>query len=118
MTEQNENLQEESNDVSITPSAVGNTEDSAADKTAEDTHPADPRDEIINQQNATIDTLLKRTEELTGQINKLISMGVQITDGAPTPEQANDLNNIPEDYVPLKDLGAEIGKHDRHKPTA
>lgn len=128
MTEQNENLQNENTitvsnlqsdnfGVSITPSADGNTEDGAAGNTAEDTHPADPRDEIINQQNATIDTLLKRTEELTGQINKLISMGVQITDGEPSPEQANDLNNIPEDYVPLKDLGAEIGKHDRHKPT-
>lgn len=118
MSEEKENLQEETNDASIMASATGNTEDSAADKTAEDTHPADPRDEIINQQNATIDTLLKRTEELTGQINKLISMGVQITDGEPTPEQSNDLNNVPEDYVPLRDLGADIGKHDRYKPTA
>ena len=114
MTENNENLQEETNDASITASAAGNTEDSAAAKAAEDTHPADPRDEIINQQNATIDTLLKRTEELTGQINKLISMGVQITD-EPIPEETQSINNtIPEDYVPLKDLGAEIGKHDRY----
>lgn len=113
MTENNENLQEETNDASITASAEGNTVDSAAAQAAEDTHPADPRDEIINQQNATIDTLLKRTEELTGQINKLISMGVQITD-EPAPAQVEELNNIPEDYVPLKDLGAEIGKHDRY----
>lgn len=115
MTENNENLQEETIDASITASAEGNTVDSAAVKqAAEDTHPADPRDEIINQQNATIDTLLKRTEELTGQINKLISMGVQITD-EPTPEETQSINNaIPEDYVPLKDLGAEIGKHDRY----
>lgn len=114
MTEQTENLQEETNDASITASAEGNTVDGAAAQAAEDTHPADPRDEIINQQNATIDTLLKRTEELTGQINKLISMGVQITD-APTPEETQSINNtIPEDYVPLKDLGAEIGKHDRY----
>lgn len=114
MTENNENLQENENDASITASAMGNTEDSAAVQAAEDTHPADPRDEIINQQNATIDTLLKRTEELTGQINKLISMGVQITDDV-TPEETQSINNtIPEDYVPLKDLGAEIGKHDRY----
>lgn len=125
MTENNENLQEESIITvsnlssenfggSITASAAGNTEDSAAAQAAEDTHPADPRDEIINQQNATIDTLLKRTEELTGQINKLISMGVQITD-EPTPEETQSISNtIPEDYVPLKDLGAEIGKHDRY----
>lgn len=114
MTKQTENLQEETIDASITASAEGNTEDSAAAQAAEDTHPADPRDEIINQQNATIDTLLKRTEELTGQINKLISMGVQITD-EPTPEETQSINNtIPEDYVSLKDLGAEIGKHDRY----
>lgn len=113
MTKNNENLQEETIDASITASAEGNTADSAAAQAAEDTHPADPRDEIINQQNATIDTLLKRTEELTGQINKLISMGVQITD-EPAPAQAEELNNMPEDYVPLKDLGAEIGKHDRY----
>lgn len=123
MTEKNSNiipqvpsddLQQNNNDASITVSAEGNTVDSAAAQAAEDTHPADPRDEIINQQNATIDTLLKRTEELTGQINKLISMGVQITD-EPTPEETQSINNtIPEDYVSLKDLGAEIGKHDRY----
>ena len=113
MTEQTENLQEQENDASITSSAEGNTE-SAAVETAEDTHSMDPRDEIINQQNVTIDTLLKRTEELTGQINKLISMGVQITD-EPSPEETQSINNtISEDYVSLKDLGAEIGKHDRY----
>lgn len=113
MDEQTENLQEQTNDASITASAEGNTEDGAAAQAAEDTHPADPRDEIINQQNATIDTLLKRTEELTGQINKLISMGVQITDETPRETQSTN-STIPEDYVPLRDLGAEIGKHDRY----
>ena len=109
-----EDLQEIENDASITASAEDNTVDGAAAQAAEDTHMADPRDEIINQQNATIDTLLKRTEELTGQINKLISMGVQITD-EPTPEETQSINNaITEDYVSLKDLGAEIGKHDRY----
>ena len=114
MSEKDENLQEIENDASITASATGNTDDGAAvEGAAEDTRIGDPRDEIINQQNATIDTLLKRTEELTGQINKLISMGVQITD-EPAPAQIEELNNIPEDYVPLRDLGAEIGKHDRY----
>ena len=109
-----ENLQENENDASITASAGGITEDGAAvEGTAEDTHLGDPRDEIINQQNSTIDALMKRTEELTGQINKLLSMGVQITD-EPASEQVEELNNIPEDYVPLRDLGAEIGKHDRY----
>lgn len=113
MTEQIKNLQEETNDVSITASAEGNTVVGAAAQAAEDTHPADPRDEIINQQNTTIDALMKRTEELTGQINKLLSMGVQVTDDAPA-EQTEDINNMPDDYIPLRDLGAEIGKHDRY----
>ena len=109
MTEQIENLQEETIDASITASAEGNTE-SAAVETAEDTQSADPRDAIIEQQNSTIDTLLKRTEELTGQINKLLSMGVQITDGQPTQEQTQQINNMPEDYVTLEQLGAEFGR--------
>lgn len=113
MSEEKENLQEMNDGASITASATGNTEDSAAAQAAEDTHLGDPRDEIINQQNSTIDALMKRTEELTGQINKLLAMGVQITD-EPAPEQTEELNNMPEDYVPLRDLGAEIGKHDRY----
>ena len=109
-----DNLQEEQTDASITASAEGNTDDGAAAQAAEDTHTADPRDEIINQQNSTIDALMKRTEELTGQINKLLSMGVQVTDDAPA-EPTEDINNmLPDDYVPLRDLGAEIGKHDRY----
>lgn len=111
MTEQNETtLQVPDEDVSITASAEGNTVDGAAAQAAEDTHPEDPRDAIIEQQNSTIDTLLKRTEELTGQINKLLSMGVQITDGQTTQEQTQQINNMPEDYVTLEQLGAEFGK--------
>lgn len=117
MTEEKETLQEETNDASITASATGNTDDGAAVDTAEDTHTANPENEIIKQQQSTIDALMQRTEELTKQINRLISSGAQITDDV--PEQTQDINNIlPEDYVPLKDLGAEIGKHDRYKPTA
>ena len=120
MTEQ-ENLQEIENNASITASAAGNTDDGAAVKdTAEDTHTENPEIEIIKQQQSTIDALMQRTEELTKQINRLISSGAQITDdGAKAPEQTQDIDNIlPDDYVPLKDLGAEIGKHDRYKPTA
>ena len=115
MSDNNENLQENNEDASITASADGNTVDGAAAQAAEDTHTADPRDEIINQQNSTIEALMKRTEELTGQINKLLTMGVQINDGQQvTTEQTKQLNNsLADDYVPLKDLGAEIGKHSR-----
>ena len=117
MSEEKENLQEETNDASITASAMGNTDDGAAvEGTAEDTHNGNPENEIIKQQQSTIDALMQRTEELTKQINRLISSGVQITDNDVSQEHAGELNNIiPDDYVPLRDLGAEIGKHDRYK---
>ena len=110
MTENNENLQELNNDVSITDEAPSVTVDSAEGKTSEDT-PTDPRQEIINQQKSTIDALMQRTEELTKQINTLLAMGVQINDGKVASEQTEQLNNnIPDDYVTLEQLGAEFGK--------
>lgn len=110
MTEQTDNLQELNNDASITDEAPSNTVDSAADNTAEDT-PTDAKQEIINQQKSTIDALMQRTDELTKQINTLLAMGVQISDGKATPEQTEEINNhIPDDYVTLEQLGAEFGK--------
>lgn len=113
MTENNENLQEMADDVSITASAEGNTEASAAGNAAEDTPQAvDPNEEIIKQQSKTIDALIERTEQLTDQINQLIRSGAQINDGKAEPETQtpNEMDN----YVSLADLGAEIGKHDRY----
>ena len=111
MSDNNENLQENNEDASITASAEGNTEVGAAGTPAEDTQSEKPYEQIIEQQKSTIDALLKRTDELTGQINKLLSMGVQITDGKPAPEQTQQLNNlIPDDYVTLEQLGAEFGR--------
>lgn len=110
MNDNDENLQENNEDASITASAEGNTEDGAAGTPAEDTQSGKPYEQIIEQQKSTIDALLKRTDELTGQINKLLSMGVQITDGKPAPEQTQQINNMPEDYVTLEQLGAEFGK--------
>lgn len=110
MTEQKENLQDLNNDVSITDEAPSITVDSAEGKTSEDT-PTDAKQEIIDQQKSTIDALMQRTEELTKQINTLLAMGVQISDGKLTPEQTEELNNnIPDDYVTLEQLGAEFGK--------
>lgn len=108
MTEQNENLQEQINDVSITDEAPSNTVDSAAGNTAEDT-PTDAKQEIINQQKSTIDALMQRTDELTKQINTLLAMGVQISDGNNTVENKPD-DIYSDDYVSLSDLGASIGK--------
>ena len=110
MTEQIENLQEETNDASITDNVTGNTVESAGATIPEDT-PTDPRDQIINQQQSTIDALMQRTDELTRQINTLIQMGVQINDGKQA-QPAQELNNPKDadDYVTLAQLGAEFGK--------
>lgn len=108
MTENNENLQEQTNDVSITDEAPSNTVDSAAGNTAEDT-PTDAKQEIINQQKSTIDALMQRTDELTKQINTLLAMGVQISDDNNTIQSKPD-DIYSNDYVSLSDLGASIGK--------
>ena len=110
MTEQIENLQEETNDASITDNTPSVTVESAGATIPEDT-PTDPRDQIINQQQSTIDALMQRTDELTRQINTLIQMGVQITDGKQV-QPAQELNNPKDadDYVTLAQLGAEFGK--------
>lgn len=79
----------------------------AGDKTPEDTISDDPRDKIIKQQNSTIDALMKRTDQLTAQINKLLEMGVQITDNK-QPEPVS-LNELPDDYVSLNELGKQFG---------
>lgn len=111
MTEQTDNLQELNNDASITDEASSNTVDSAADKTAEDT-PTDTQQEIINQQKSTIDALLQRTEDLTKQINTLLAMGVQISDGNNNVQNKSKPDDIySDDYVSLSDLGASIGKN-------
>ena len=109
MTENNDNLQELNNDVSITDEAPSNTVDSAAGNTAEDT-PTDTQQEIINQQKSTIDALLQRTEELTKQINTLLAMGVQINDGNNVKNESKADNIYSDDFVSLSDLGASIGK--------
>ena len=109
MNENNENLQEQNDDVSITDEAQSNTVESAAQTSAEDTQ-TDARQEIINQQKSTIDALMQRTEELTRQINALLAMGVQINDGNNEQPKQEPKNEKPDDYVTLAELGREFGK--------
>lgn len=111
--EPSEDLQANANDASITASADGNTA-SAGASTPEDTQPENPYEVIIEQQNRTIDTLIAQAESLNAQIVRLLQSGVQITDGNAQADNGyvND-SALPEDYVPLKDLGAEIGKYDK-----
>ena len=74
----------------------------------------DAQVKIIEQQQSTIDALLARTEQLTKQLNMLVAQGVQITDETPKAQQNASDDIFASDYVPLSDLGREIGKHDRY----
>lgn len=108
-----EDLQANANDASITASADGNTA-SAGASAPEDTQPENPYEIIIEQQNRTIDTLIAQAESLNAQIVRLLQSGVQITDGNAQADNGYvDNSALQEEYVPLKDLGAEIGKYDK-----
>ena len=108
--ENNENLQNEQLDNTIVNTAIEAPVSGAGVSTPEDAPNA--YEAIIQQQQDTIDALLKRTEDLTGQITQLINMGVQINDGMQSQQtqQMQQDSDMPEDYVPLAQLGAEIGK--------
>ena len=114
MSEENANLQGNAEDTTIAamPDTVGESAESGSSGNAPDenaTHDSADR-RIIQQQQSTIDALLKRTEQLTQQLNQLvIASGVQITDsGAKAPEPMQAAND--DDYVSLSDLGKEFGK--------
>lgn len=101
------NLQEDNTDVTIIESTDN---DAAAVSTAEDTASnLDTSAEIINQQQSTIEALMKRTQVLTEQINTLLASGVQINDGN-INATANEPDTLQDDYVTLSELGAQFGK--------
>ena len=74
----------------------------------------DAQEQIIAQQQTTIETLLQRTQQLTEQLNAVVkASGVQFSDNGaqaasqqPQKQQGAD----DDDYVTLKDLGKEFGK--------
>lgn len=120
MTEQqqenNTNLQENNTPDTITLTAPDTTGGNVATISAGENAPEDTpnaQQQIINQQNETIAALLERTQSLTNQINELIRNGAAINDGNSTNAQQQQQAATPslaDDYIPLKDLGAEIGK--------
>lgn len=112
--ENNKELQNEPDNGTIIepePISVETPKDDGAGSSSPEETP-DAYKEIIRQQAQTIDALINRTNELTGQITQLINMGVQITDGKQTEPQTIEPALL-EDYVSLADLGTEIGKHGR-----
>ena len=116
----NTNLQED-NTPDIVPGVPqvenGTGNDGAGESTPEDTPNA--YETIIAQQQAQISALIAQTNSLSGQITELIRGGAVITDNKQGSVGAanvtpNGLQGFepPEDYVPLADLGAQIGKRD------
>ena len=73
---------------------------------------------VIDRQNGLIDTLMTQIESYQKQIETLVRNGAVIRDDQGKRENAalpGDFADNPtehEDYIPLSDLGKEIGKHD------
>lgn len=111
-TAQIDNLQDNSSADTIAQAAQepekGQIAQSAGESTPEDTQ--DATKAVIDQQNATIAVLLERTQSLTDQINELIRNGAVINDSNTDPQPQQQQTSLTENYVPLKDLGAEFGK--------
>ena len=74
----------------------------------------DAQGRIIEQQQSTIEALLARTEQLTKQLNMLVAQGVQITDETPKAMHESSDDTIAGEYIPLSELGSDIGKHDKY----
>lgn len=103
----NTNLQEDNTDDNMGAGGNGNAGEGAGNENPEDT-----LRKVIDGQKATIDTLMEQVESLNGQIAKLVrSQGAKVDD-SDNPDKKDEPSSIPENYVYLKDLGAEIGKRD------
>ena len=117
MSDEDKTLQAEPEDGNLSANAATVTEDEgAAGSAAEDTPSG--YEAIINQQNQTISALIEQTNRLTEQINGLIRGGAQINDGKASEGVqtiSNDAGSLTEDYISLKELGAEFGKMKKHE---
>lgn len=73
---------------------------------------------VIDRQNGLIDTLMTQIESYQKQIETLVRNGAVIRDDRDTgnnaalPGEIADNPTDQEDYIPLADLGKQIGKHD------
>ena len=108
----NENMDNENINATITNAgASGN--DVAAGGTAEDTTVENAKDELIANQKSMIETLIDTTKSLQDQISVLLRNGASITDGnADDNADGNADSNADdgEEYIPLSQLGAEMGQ--------
>lgn len=117
MTELDNNTITEENNTADTQSEQG-----AAPSGAEDTPRPNPWESVATEQSATIDKLTEHIKSLNSQIAALVQGGAQINDGKQSQTAGANMsqymdtkpnNSLPDDYVPLKDLGKLIGKKDK-----
>lgn len=116
MAELDETIKNEDN------AGIGENAGNAAVKGAGQTSPEDtpraanPWESIAGEQKRTIDALTEQINSLNAQIARLVQSGAQISDGRqmqqmpPMQQQSYAPPALPDDYVPLRDLGKEIGK--------
>lgn len=115
MTDENENLQPEEENDTITSSGEA-VESAQGEKSPEDTQSASVA--VIEQQASTIDLLMEQNARLQAQIEKLLRSGAQINDGSNPPEKpVNPFGGFglqgtgyQDEKQAFKDLGKEIGK--------
>lgn len=108
----NEGLQNENEAGTMNES--GNA--SADPKGSEDTNAgADALRATVEQQNSTIEALLKQNEALTKQFNMLLRNGAQITDGdssaADESQEEPEHNPLFDKYPKFSDMGNDFGKY-------
>lgn len=116
MTEENENLNASANEDTMQTAENTGEGNTGQEPNISDNAKSNPdaQEQIIAQQQTTIETLLQRTQQLTEQLNAVVkASGVQFSDNGaqaasqqPKKQQSADDDN----YVTLKDLGKEFGK--------
>lgn len=109
-TNKNENLPNDNENATITPDDTTQVQ-AAGTGIPEDTASFE---KVIEQQNATIETLLKQVNSLNDQIARYVrTTSTPANDNQEntyTPGERDYDVTIKEDYVYLKDLCGEIGK--------
>lgn len=121
MSENNENLQQNSEDVTLTDDGNKDVSVGAASSDAEDT-PASGYEAIIAEQNKLIEALQQQLATSNDNLVKAIRQGAALTDedSKQTPNvQKSQIGMLPknetdlnEPYVPLKDLDFSFKKSD------
>lgn len=108
----NEGLQNENDDATMKESGNAGAEPKGSEDTAAG---ADALKATVEQQNSTIEALLKQNEALTKQFNMLLRNGAQITDGdssaADTEPEEPEHNPLFDKYPKFSDMGNDFGKY-------